>query len=221
MAITAEDLKKLSPRVKAVLVISACLLIGYVYYFMYLQTTLEKKDNLQSQLVELQKDVEAKQAIAAQKEKYERELKTLRETFKVALTKLPDKKEIPGLIEAVSMAGRNSDIDFLLFEPLPVAPVINAGQDEAKGAVDEKFYSDIPIKVKISGSYQNTFEFFDKVSKLPRIINVEDLTLGDRKESKTGEENVITSCTIKTYMFVDKVVSQETEKGNDNVQAKQ
>ena len=78
MAITAEDLKKLSPRVKAILVICACLLIGYVYYFMYLQTALEKKQTLAAQLVELQKDVEAKQAIAAQKDKYERELKTLR-----------------------------------------------------------------------------------------------------------------------------------------------
>ena len=133
---------------------------------------------------------------------------------------MPDKKEIPGLIEAVSEAGRNSGIDFLLFEPLPVVPVMNVKQG-AKGAGNEKFYSDIPIKVKISGTYQNTFDFFDKVSKLPRIINVEDLTLGERKESKSGEDEIITSCTIKTYMFIDKTGDQENTKGSDNVQAKQ
>lgn len=232
MAITAEDLKKLSPRMKLGLVFFVCLLVGYFYYFFYLQTALEKKGNLESKLSELKQDVAAKQKVAAEKNKYIHDLKKLKETFQLALTKLPDKKEIPGLFESVSVAGRNSGIDFLLFEPLPVIIQNNAEQkgknqaklgtgdkgDQAKPE-DVKFYTDIPISVKVSGTFQNTLEFFDKVSKLPRIINVENLVLGDRKQTKGKENEIITSCIMKTYMFLDK--EKSIEKGSSDAQAKQ
>jgi type IV pilus assembly protein PilO len=54
------------------------------------------------------------------------------------------------------------------------------------------------------GTFQNIVYFFEKVAELPRIINISDITMGDRKDVK-GRGYVITaSCTIKTYMFVDK-----------------
>ena len=244
MAITAEDLKKMSPRMKAVLVCVACLLLAYFYYFFYLQTALEKKGNLEKKLTELKQEVVAKQKIASEKDKYIRELKRLKENFQVALTKLPNEKEIPDFLESVSLAGRNSGIEFLLFEPVPIAPIKvddkkgkdKAGKDKQKTSTGEKegdgvqgseqFYTDIPIKVKISGSFQNILEFFDKISKLPRIINVENLTLGDRKESKkkgaqVAGNDIITTCTIKTYMFLDKAKDDGKEKGNDDVKEKQ
>lgn len=228
MAITADDLKKLSPRMKVGLVFFVCLLVAYFYYFFYLQAALERKGTLESKLAELRQDVAAKQKVAAEKDKYIRDLKKLRETFQLALTKLPDKKEIPGLFESVSVAGGNSGINFLLFEPLPVIIRTDAekkGNDEGgdKGGKakpeDEKFYTDIPISVKVSGTFQNTLEFFDKVSKLPRIINVENLVLGERKQAKGKENEIITSCVIKTYMFLDK--EKSSEKGSGDAQARQ
>jgi len=228
MAITAEDLKKLSPRMKAVLVFCACLLVAYFYYFFYLQAALEKKGTLDSRLTQLKQDVEQKEKIAAQKGKFIQELKNLKGAFQVALTKLPDKMEIPGLFESVSLAGRNSGIEFLLFEPVPVSPMKKEegkGKDknkkpgEGENAADEDvFYRDIPIKVKIMGSFQNTLEFFDKVSKLPRIINVENLAMDNKKDNKVKEGSIVTSCVIKTYMFLDKDNSDKT--GGSNAQAK-
>jgi len=230
MAISAEDLKKLSPRMKAVLVFCACLLVAYFYYFFYLQAAMEKKGTLDSNLIQLKQDVEAKEKIASQKNKFIQELKNLKGTFQVALTKLPDKMEIPGLFEAVSLAGRNSGIEFLLFEPVPVSPIKKEDAKEkdkdkdkklGKGenvADNNKFYTDIPIKVKIVGSFQNTLEFFDKVSKLPRIINVENLALDNKKDAKAKESSVLTtSCIIKTYMFLEKDNSDKT--GGSDAQA--
>ena len=228
MAITTEDLKKLSPRMKAVLVFCACLLVAYFYYFFYLQAALEKKGTLDSQLTQLKQDVEQKEKIAAQKGKFIQELKNLKGAFQVALTKLPDKMEIPGLFESVSLAGRNSGIEFLLFEPVPVSPMKKEegkGKDKNKKpgegentADEDEFYTDIPIKVKIMGSFQNTLEFFDKVSKLPRIINVENLAMDNKKDNKVKEGSIVTSCVIKTYMFLDKDNSDKT--GGSNAQAK-
>ncbi|MBN1546772.1 MAG: type 4a pilus biogenesis protein PilO [Syntrophaceae bacterium] len=229
MAITAEDLKKLSPRMKAVLICLACLLIAYFYYMFYLQSALARKGDLESKLSGLKQEIAAKQKVASQKTKYIQDLKKLNETFQLALTKLPDKKEIPGLFESISLAGRNSGIEFLLFEPMIASPVQEADHTDKKrkqksaakakndesAADDEIFYTDIPIKVKIVGTFQNTVEFFDKISKLPRIINVENLTLGENKAGKSKEDTLVTSCVIKTYMFLDK--EKVKEKGSNDV----
>jgi type IV pilus assembly protein PilO len=224
MAITAEDLKKLSPRMKAAFVLIACLLVAYFYYVFYLQSALEKKGILENKLSDMQQEIVEKKKIADKKDKYIADLKRLRETFKVALTKLPEKKEIPGLFESVSLAGRNSGIDFLLFEPMPVIePVGSENIDGKLKPENEKFYIDIPISVKVSGSFQNTMEFFDKVSKFPRIINIENLALGqeDRNAKKGKENEVITTCVIKTYMFLDKEKSMNSsDKGSEDAQAK-
>jgi type IV pilus assembly protein PilO len=51
------------------------------------------------------------------------------------------------------------------------------------------------------------------VAQLPRIINVSDISIGDRKEVKGKGHIVATTCTIKTYMFIDKKekVSEKTK----------
>jgi type IV pilus assembly protein PilO len=68
----------------------------------------------------------------------------------------------------------------------------------------EPFYEDIPVGVTVMGTYQNILSFFEKVAKLPRIINVSDISMGDRKDVKGRGQVITASCTIKTYMFIDK-----------------
>jgi len=58
--------------------------------------------------------------------------------------------------------------------------------------------------VQIAGRFHDTLSFYAKIAKLPRIINVEDITIGDAKVSKGKGRIVRTSCTVKTYMFVDR-----------------
>lgn len=77
----------------------------------------------------------------------------------------------------------------------------------------EPFYEEIPVGVTVIGTFQNILYFFEKVAKLPRIINVSDISMGDRKDVKGRGELITASCTIKTYMFIDKKekVSEKTK----------
>jgi type IV pilus assembly protein PilO len=68
----------------------------------------------------------------------------------------------------------------------------------------EPFYEEIPVGVTVQGSFQNILYFFEKVAKLPRIINVSDISMGERKDVKGRGQVITASCTIKTYMFIDK-----------------
>ena len=66
----------------------------------------------------------------------------------------------------------------------------------------------------VTGSFQNIVYFFEKVAKLPRIVNISDISMGDRKNVKGRGDLITTSCTVKTYMFVDKK-EQISEKKNE------
>ena len=223
MAITADDIRKMPLQKKALAVCLVYLLLGYFHYSFFLQSSLDKKGTLETKLADLEQQVQTKERIAAQKEKYVRELKALREAFALALTKLPDRKEIPGLLYSVAMAGKSVGMDFVLFEPTPKktetkppgAPPQPPAQKPpeqkpgdaktaAPGAADEKFYEEIPVKVVVNGGFHDTALFFDKVAKLPRIVNIEEISMGDRKEVKGRGQIITTSCVIKTYMFMEK-----------------
>jgi type IV pilus assembly protein PilO len=91
-------------------------------------------------------------------------------------------------------------------------PAVADGK-KATAPPPEPFYEEIPVGVTVIGAFQNILSFFEKVAKLPRIINVSDISMGDRKDVKGRGQLVTASCTIKTYMFIDKKekVSEKTK----------
>jgi type IV pilus assembly protein PilO len=210
MDLNVDSLKKLSPKMKALIVFLICLLLGYFYYMFFFQAILTKKMTLGAKLTEMQQQIAEKEKVVAQLDRYIREINSLKESFKVALLKLPNEREIAGLLSSVVLSGETAGVNFLLFEPKAPAPKPpppkpgGAKAKPAKPAEPEKFYDEIPIKVQITGSFHKTVSFYAKIAKLPRIINVEDITMGDAKIVKDKGRIIRTSCTVKTYMFVDK-----------------
>ncbi len=214
MAMNLDELKKLPLKIKILIIVVICALIGYFYYMFFLQDALTKMTALEGKLAELQQQVTEKERTAAQLDKYIREVNTLKESFKTALLKLPNEREIAGLLASVVQAGKGAGVDFLLFEPKPsekktpeVKPSTPPPDPKAappKKAGSEKFYDEIPIRVQLSGGFHNTLSFFEQVARLPRIVNIEDITMGDAQNVKGRGRIVRTSCTVKTYMFVDR-----------------
>jgi type IV pilus assembly protein PilO len=193
---------------------------------------MDQKGSLETKLSELQEQVQERGLLAAQRGKYEKEVNALREAFKIALTKLPDQREIPGLLYAVAEAGKDSGIDFILFEPKQAerkpreAGDLGAKPPAAKTAAqkpgdkkrvespnpqEEQFYEDIPVRVTVTGSFHSTVVFFEKVARLPRIVNVEDITMQEGKDVKRGRL-IATSCVIKTYMFLEKMDEKKVDE---------
>ena len=213
MDISVEGLKKLSPKIKALIVFLVCLLLGYLYYMLFFQAILAKQIALNAKLTEMQQQIEEKEKVVAQLGRYLREINTLQDSFKLALLKLPNAREIAGLLSSVVLSGEESGVNFLLFEPKPpevvkpaappAKPAPGAKAPPAKPAEPEKFYDEIPIKVQLTGTFHSTVSFFAKVAKLSRIINIENIIMGEAQDLK-GRRILKTYCTVKTYMFVDK-----------------
>ena len=229
MAISLEDLKKMSPKVMALLILVAYGLIGYFYYFFFLQSALYEKATLQTKLSELQREVTEKERIASQKTRFLQEVAALKTAFQEALNKLPDKREIQPLFQTVASLGKAAGLDFLLFQPKPPEPPPAPNAPNVKDNVKpsdqrsseqkpatgkapppkalepDKFYEEIPVTVSLSGRFHSTLSFFEKVATLPRIINVENISMAEGKKDVKGYGQLIKiDCVIKTYMFVDK-----------------
>jgi len=244
MAITLNDIKKMSTKAKVASVILVILLVGYFYWFYFLSSAIEQKTSLNEKLTEMQGKIKDKKEIAKQIDKYMADVAVLKENYKTALQKLPDQREIPALFHSVALAGKDASVDFLLFEPKAAVPKVldkqpsgvqktaallkpsdqkqseqkpaEATSTDAKKATappPEPFYEEIPVGVNVIGTFQNILSFFEKVAKLPRIINVSDISIGDRKDVKGKGQLITASCTIKTYMFIDKKekVSEEAK----------
>lgn len=223
MAITLDDIKKMPTKKKALILALVCLLLGYFYYSFLFQSLYGKKTSMDTNLSDLKNKITAKQLIVKEIQKSKNELLAMQENLKLALTKLPDQREIPGLLSSLARAGRTAGLDIIQFEPLPPPKSSNKKTDKKKpgpaaakkpapgkgGASSqeeeaEAFYNEIPMRVVVRGTFHDTVSFLDQVAKLPRIVNVTDMNMKVDKEAQDSGSSLTTACTMKTYVFVEK-----------------
>ncbi|MDD3259764.1 MAG: type 4a pilus biogenesis protein PilO, partial [Smithellaceae bacterium] len=122
MDLKLDELKKLSPQVKALIVVVVVFLIGYLFYFYFLSDALAKRSEMTKEYEELQAQIQQKENIARQINKVKAQVASLKENYTAALLKLPARKEIPALFYSVATAGREAGVEFVLFEPQASVP---------------------------------------------------------------------------------------------------
>jgi type IV pilus assembly protein PilO len=194
MASKMDAIYKLSTSKKvAILVVLICLVIGlYAYAFFIPQQ--DELSRLKGELNNLVRDLNESKAIAKDLEKFKQQVAQLNIELTSALTQLPNEKEIPEILKNISALGKESKLNFTLFRPKPEEP--------------QQFYAKVPIELVFLGNYHNTGIFFDKVSKLPRIINVVNFSMARAQavdKVKADEELLVkTSCLVNTYRFIEK-----------------
>jgi len=220
-----DDIKKMTPKQKAMAIGVIYLILAAACYFLFMQSSFQTKGSLQTKLTELQEQVAQKESLAAMKNKYIRELKERKESLRLALTKLPSERRIPDLLYDFAQAGKNASMDSILFEPVQVEkkppapdkkpaaakPGDKKATDAKDKAVEEKFYEEIPVKVTVAGGFHNTALFFEKIAQLTRIVNIEDIAM-EKKDSKGRGHYINTNCIMKTYMFLEQADEKKADE---------
>ncbi len=181
-------------------------MIGASVYFLYMPKH-EEIDRLTAEYESLEKELADAKERASQLNRYKAEIKEVEAQFEVARRALPESEEIPSLLTSISNSGQDSGLDFLLFRP--------------ENDVSRGFYAEIPVSIEVSGRYHEAAAFFDKVSRLPRIVNIKDIRIGDqtsrgrrRGRAETKEENLLQiACTAVTYQFLESAPEAESSKG--------
>jgi len=169
-------------------------LIGPFFYFVY-KPKLEKIVQLRKEYDTLETKLARFKNKAKQLKKWRAKMEKAKEEFHIATKKLPEKKDIPSLLASISRSGQDAGLEFLLFKPNPER--------------NKEFYAEIPVSIRITGTYHNVALFFDKVSRLSRIVNFDDIKMVNAKK-KGGNLNA--SCTAITYRFIETKPQQGKKK---------
>jgi type IV pilus assembly protein PilO len=179
-----------------------------LYLYLFFLPWQDSMTVAKGELSKLTKELNESKAITRDLQKFKEQVDRLNGELKNALTQLPNEKEIPEILKSISSLGKESNLEFTLFRPKPEVP--------------QQFYAQVPIELTVLGSYHNIGIFFDKVSKLPRIINVVDFNMTRAKGVKGRSESEVlvkTSCMINTYRFIEQ--KREEKKGEKKAASKE
>ncbi|MCK5310655.1 MAG: type 4a pilus biogenesis protein PilO [Desulfobacteraceae bacterium] len=170
-------------------------LIGAGYYFFIFKPKYKKINSLNKTLKIKKTTLVKYKGLAKTLPQLEEKLKNLKEELNYAMAALPDEKEIPILLTEISRAGKKTGLEFVSFKP-------NAEQ------IKEDFYAEIPVSMQITGRFHQLAHFFDEVSRLYRIVNIENIEI----KSTEDISRLNLSCEAVTYMFVNKKVETKTNE---------
>ncbi len=163
-------------------------LVVVAFYFLVYQGQLQQMSNLNQQLESLNSKLAENKRIAANLPKFRAEYERLQGQLDAALSELPDKKEIPKLLRNIGKLAGDQGLDVLQFKP---APEVNRG-----------FYAEVPVNLSLRGAYHDVALFFDSVGRLPRIVNIDQLSMAQPKVDE-GRTTLSVNCRATTFRFVD------------------
>ena len=151
----------------------------------------EKIAKQEAELLKLQQQ-------AQHRTQFMREVERLKQRLREAEEQLPKQAEIPKLLRDIAYEAQQSGLRLDRFE-------IQAESQQGD-------FSQVPVKMSVRGSYQEIAVFFDRLSKMPRIVNVTDLNM-TTPQMENKKLVVGSSYTATTYRFIDKPPDAAPETG--------
>ncbi|HZV62337.1 MAG TPA: type 4a pilus biogenesis protein PilO [Methylophilaceae bacterium] len=174
--------------VKAVLLGVAFIVIVAAGYWFLWKPALEELDQAKAKETELRQVFLDKKRQAINLDTYKQQMVDIEKTFGALLKQLPDRSQMDGLLTDINQAGLERGLEFELFKP---------GQE-----VQADFYAEMPISIKVIGSYHNLGLFASDVSRLSRIVTLNNLSItSGNKEVK--DSLLVMEAVAKTYRYLD------------------
>lgn len=193
MDLDVESIKagyfKLPEYQKILVSFSFVLVIAGLYVYLLYMPLLESLGGLEKKLSDLQGKVSQVRAVASELPRFEEDHKKVKDLLATALTQLPGSDEIPKLLKDMETLGRTAGVEFVSIS--------------LKKERQKSFYAEVPIALKMMGLYHDIAVFFDKLSKLPRIVNVSKIAIAKPKIIE-GRLVLSLDCIATTYKFVEK-----------------
>ncbi|MFO7765899.1 MAG: type 4a pilus biogenesis protein PilO [Pelovirga sp.] len=169
-----------------ILLVIAAALVAAFYFLIYQDLQLEQQ-RLAQQRDSAQTVLQRNQRIANNLEAYRADYNNLLAQLEEALDELPLDKEIPALLTKVATLAQEKGLDIVRFRPMAEVP--------------RDFYAEVPVELRLAGSYHQAALFFDAVSKMERIVNIKGLKLGGAKEVE-GRTALNIDCSAITFRFL-------------------
>jgi type IV pilus assembly protein PilO len=161
--------------------------LGGFYYFMYMDM-VDEANKKTSQLEALRKDISQLEVITAKLPDFQREVSVLEMKLETLKRILPPEKETPDLVRKLQNLAAESQLRIKQFAP--------------GSMISRDFYQEFPISLEVDGTYHNLASFFDRMSRLTRVVNAAGLKISAKGE-QTASNTISAQCTATTYIYVE------------------
>ena len=152
-------------------------------YFLYWNSQFEELKSLVRQETKLREEYKTKMAQAINLEELKKQRIQVDRYVERLEKQLPNKAEMAALLSDINQAGIGRGLQFQLFKPGAV--------------VLRDYYAELPIQIRVTGTYHDLGSFASDMANLPRIVTLNNLTLMNR-------DGVLTlDATAKTFRYLD------------------
>ena len=174
-----------APRVTILLALFvAIMLAGWWFVWVDQLDMLEKKQQTE---LKLRDEFVAKKKEAVNLDLYVQQLNEIDRSFGALLKQLPNKAEVESLLVEINQAGMGRGLQFDLFKP---------GVEQVKD-----FYAELPINVRLTGSYHDFGAFAGDIGKLSRIVTLNNVSIVANPQAKDG--SLVMDAVTKTFRYLD------------------
>jgi type IV pilus assembly protein PilO len=200
-----DDLRSLDPNdpgrwplpVRAGAVIASFVILSAVlFYFLVWSDQKPVLDQVAAEELTLRETFRQKHSKAVNLEVYQQQLADIERSFGALLRQLPGRTEVPNLLVDISQVGVGAGLEEKLFQP--------------SAEVKKDFYAELPIKIKLTGSYHQMGEFVSGIAALPRIVTLHEITI--KPENRDVYDNLSFELTAKTFRYLDDAEVAAAEK---------
>jgi type IV pilus assembly protein PilO len=162
---------------------------------------IDALDRAQDEEAKLRVSYSEKKAKAVNLELYVQQLKEIEQAFGALLKQLPNKSEMDALLTDINQAGLGRGLQFELFRPATRERIA-------------EFYAELPITVRVTGTYHDMGAFASDVAQLPRIVTLNDIGIVNDKGT------LVMDATAKTFRYLDEDEIAKQRKSAKDAKAK-
>ena len=175
----------LAPRIAVLVGLFALILIaGWWFWWSEQLDTLAQR---QQNELKLKEEYVAKKAQAVNLDLYVQQLNEIDRSFGALLKQLPNKSEVESLLVEINQSGMGRGLQFELFKPGP--------------EVVKDFYAELPINVRLTGSYHDFGAFAGDIGRLSRIVTLNNISIAANPQAKDG--TLVLDAVTKTFRYLD------------------
>lgn len=188
-----EELKRLNPKdpgswpwvIKLGALAALLVAIVSAGAFLDWQDQWEALNKAKGEEEKLKETYLAKKKDAVNLDIYRQQLKDIEQSFGALLKQLPNKSDMDALLIDINQAGLGRGLQFELFRP-------------AANETITEFYAELPITVKVTGSYHDIGAFASDIAQLPRIVTLNDVSIAPGSKG-----DLVLDATAKTFRYLD------------------
>jgi type IV pilus assembly protein PilO len=173
----------MAPKVLVLLLILAAIPAGG--YVAVWEGQLAELERGVAQEGNLKKDYLAKKTQAVNLDLHKQQLREIDTQFGALLKQLPNKAQMDALLVDINQAGLSRGLQFELFKP-------------AAAEAAREFYAELPITLKLIGTYHDMGGFAADVGQLPRIVTLNNVSIEAGKDG-----NLTMDVTARTFRYLD------------------